>query len=66
MVVLIMPKYGAKMMDLEGNEVDVTGDTGKGPGYRYFGAAKFFPKLKEIFYNPPEVKKRRSRYDIYK
>lgn len=59
-------KVGAKMMDLEGNEVDVPGATGKGPGYRYFGAAKFLPGVKELFDKPPEAKKRRSRYEIYK
>jgi hypothetical protein len=41
------------MMDLEGNEVDVPGATGKAPGYRYFGAMKFLPILKELFDKPP-------------
>lgn len=35
-------------------------------GYRYFGAAKKLPGVKELFEKPPEIKKRRSRYDIYK
>jgi pre-mRNA-splicing factor ISY1 len=50
-------KVGAKMMDLEGNEVDVPGATGKGPSYRYFGATKFLPILKEIFDKPPRGEK---------
>jgi hypothetical protein len=29
-------------------------------------AGKFLPDVKEIFDKPPEVKKRRSRYVIYK
>jgi hypothetical protein len=41
------------MIDLEGNEVDVPGATDKDPGYRYFGATKFLPILKELFDNPP-------------
>jgi pre-mRNA-splicing factor ISY1 len=41
------------MTDLEGNEVDVLSATGKGPNYRYFGATKLLPILKEIFNNPP-------------
>lgn len=35
-------------------------------GYRYFGAAKKLPGVKELFEKPPEIRKRRSRYDIYK
>jgi pre-mRNA-splicing factor ISY1 len=38
--------------------------TGKGPGYRYLGAAKFFLDVNELFNNPLEVKKMRSRYEI--
>ncbi|KAJ6811401.1 pre-mRNA-splicing factor ISY1-like protein [Iris pallida] len=34
--------------------------------YRYFGAAKKLPGVKELFEKPPELRKRRSRYDIYK
>jgi len=46
-------KVRAKMMDLEGNKVDVTGAIGKGPGYRYFGSKIFIPISKELFDNPP-------------
>jgi hypothetical protein len=41
------------MMNLEGNEVDVPSSTSKGLGYRYFGATKFLPILKESFDKPP-------------
>lgn len=59
-------KGGAKMTDLDGNIIDVPNPSGRGPGYRYFGAAKKLPGVKELFEKPPEIKKRRSRYDIYK
>lgn len=59
-------KHGAKMTDLEGNIVDVPNPSGRGPGYRYFGAAKKLPGVKELFEKPPELRKRRTRYDIYK
>ncbi|GJS56296.1 pre-mRNA-splicing factor ISY1 [Tanacetum coccineum] len=59
-------KYSAKMTDLDGNIVDVPNPSGRGPGYRYFGAAKKLPGVKELFEKPPELRKRRSRYDIYK
>ncbi|KAL7223644.1 hypothetical protein ACSBR1_025155 [Camellia fascicularis] len=56
----------AKMTDLEGNIVDVPNPSGRGPGYRYFGAAKKLPGVRELFEKPPELRKRRTRYDIYK
>ncbi|KAK1556875.1 hypothetical protein EZV62_027744 [Acer yangbiense] len=59
-------KHSAKMTDLEGNIVDVPNPSGRGPGYRYFGAAKKLPGVKELFEKPPELRKRRTRYDIYK
>ncbi|KAL6007195.1 hypothetical protein ACLOJK_032691 [Asimina triloba] len=59
-------KHAAKMTDLEGNIVDVPNPSGRGPGYRYFGAAKKLPGVRELFEKPPELKKRRSRYDIFK
>ncbi|XP_076940286.1 uncharacterized protein LOC143609417 [Bidens hawaiensis] len=59
-------KYSAKMTDLDGNIVDVPNPSGRGPGYRYFGAAKKLPGVKELFEKPPELRKRRSRYDIFK
>jgi hypothetical protein len=46
-------KVGVKMMDLEGNEVDVPSATSKGPDYKYLGNMKFLPIPKEIFDNPP-------------
>lgn len=59
-------KHSAKMTDLEGNIVDVPNPSGRGPGYRYFGAAKKLPGVRELFEKPPELPKRRTRYDIYK
>lgn len=55
-------KYSAKMTDLEGNIVDVPNPGGRGPGYRYFGAAKKLPGVRELFEKPPELRKRRTRY----
>ncbi|GER29617.1 pre-mRNA-splicing factor ISY1-like protein [Striga asiatica] len=59
-------RHSAKMTDLDGNIVDVPNPSGRGPGYRYFGAAKQLPGVKELFEKPPELRKRRTRYDIYK
>lgn len=59
-------KHAPKMTDLDGNIVDVPNPSGRGPGYRYFGAAKKLPGVRELFEKPPELRKRRTRYDIYK
>ncbi|XP_042421640.1 pre-mRNA-splicing factor ISY1 homolog isoform X1 [Zingiber officinale] len=59
-------KHAAKMTDLDGNIIDVPNPSGRGPGYRYFGAAKKLPGVRELFEKPPEVKRRRTRYEIYK
>ncbi|KMZ60666.1 Pre-mRNA-splicing factor ISY1-like protein [Zostera marina] len=59
-------RHSAKMTDLEGNIIDVPNPSGRGPGYRYFGAAKKLPGVKELFDKPPELRKRRTRYEIYK
>ncbi|XP_010465993.1 PREDICTED: pre-mRNA-splicing factor ISY1 homolog [Camelina sativa] len=59
-------RHGAKMTDLEGNIIDVPNPSGRGPGYRYFGAAKKLPGVRELFEKPPELRKRKTRYDIYK
>ncbi|KAF9610633.1 hypothetical protein IFM89_023708 [Coptis chinensis] len=59
-------RHFAKMTDLDGNIVDVPNPSGRGPGYRYFGAAKKFPGVRELFEKPPTLRKRRSRYDIFK
>ncbi|KAK4793538.1 hypothetical protein SAY86_023973 [Trapa natans] len=59
-------KNAPKMTDLEGNIIDVPNPSGRGAGYRYFGAAKKLPGVRELFEKPPELRKRRTRYDIYK
>jgi len=41
------------MMDLEGNEIDVTSATNKFHSYRYFGIVKFLSNIKQIFDKPP-------------
>ena len=46
-------KLGVKMTNLEGDKIDVSDATGKGPNYRYFGVVKFLPDIKELFDNPP-------------
>lgn len=59
-------KHSAQMTDMDGNIVDVPNPSGRGPGYRYFGASKRLPGVRELFEKPPELRKRRTRYDIYK
>lgn len=54
------------MTDLDGNIVAVPNPSGRGPGYRYFGAARKLPGVRELFDKPPEVRKRRTRYEIHK
>ncbi|EMS61493.1 hypothetical protein TRIUR3_23106 [Triticum urartu] len=56
----------ALMTDLDGNIVAIPNPSGRGPGYRYFGAAKKLPGVRELFDKPPEVRKRRTRYEIHK
>ncbi|KAF9612045.1 hypothetical protein IFM89_037964, partial [Coptis chinensis] len=53
-------RHSAKMTDLDGNIVDVPNPSGRGPGYRYFGAAKKLSGVRELFEKPPELRKRRS------
>ncbi|MBA0582576.1 hypothetical protein Gorai_024715 [Gossypium raimondii] len=54
------------MTNLEGNIVDVPNPSGRGPGYRYFKAAKKLPRVKKLFEKQPELRKRRTTNDIYK
>ena len=56
-------KNAPKVMDIEGNEVQASG---KGLGYKYFGAAKELPGVKELFEAPAVPKRRRNRYEMYK
>ncbi|CAD7697029.1 unnamed protein product [Ostreobium quekettii] len=55
-------KGAPKITDSEGREVA----EGKGPGYRYFGAAKNLPGVKELFEKEPPRKVRRTRHDMYR
>lgn len=60
-------EHSAKITDLDGNIVNVPNASGRGPGYRYFGAAKKLPGVKELFEKPPEMEKRtRHRHVINK
>ncbi|KAB2038468.1 hypothetical protein ES319_D03G146800v1 [Gossypium barbadense] len=59
-------KHAPKMTNLKGNIVDVPNPSGRGPGYRYFKAAKKLPRVKKLFEKQPELRKRRTTDDIYK
>ncbi|MBA0552634.1 hypothetical protein Golob_023426 [Gossypium lobatum] len=53
------------MTDLKENIVDVPNPSGRGLRYRYFGAMKKLSGVRELFEKPSELRKRRTRYDIY-
>lgn len=55
-------KSAPKITDSEGKDMT----SGKGPGYRYFGAAKNLPGVKELFEKEPPRKVRRTRHEMYK
>jgi pre-mRNA-splicing factor ISY1 len=59
-------KVGAKMMDLEGNKVDVPVPSTRDPVTDTLGLQNSSPSSKEYSISPLEVKKRRCRYAIYK
>ena len=53
-----------KVTDADGKEVSAA--SGKGAGYRYFGAAKNLPGVKELFEKTGPRKLRRTRFDMHK
>ncbi|MBA0678642.1 hypothetical protein Goari_019972 [Gossypium aridum] len=53
------------MTDLNENIVDVPNPSGRGLRYWYFGAMKKLSGVRELFEKPSELRKRRTRYDIY-
>ncbi|KAF9619823.1 hypothetical protein IFM89_009574, partial [Coptis chinensis] len=55
-------RHSAKMTGLDGNIVHVPNPSGRGPKYRYFGAAKKLPGARELFEKPPELQKRRMGF----
>jgi len=55
-------KVGAKVTDTDGNEVATA--TGRGAGYKYFGAAKTLPGVKELFDKPKTMKRRKTRAEL--
>ncbi|KAK9836708.1 hypothetical protein WJX74_006476 [Apatococcus lobatus] len=52
-----------KATDSEGRELE--GASGKGAGYRYFGAAKQLPGVKELFEKEAPRQIRRTRHQLY-
>mmetsp|Transcript_4675 Transcript_4675/g.8757 ORF Transcript_4675/g.8757 Transcript_4675/m.8757 type:complete len:274 (-) Transcript_4675:701-1522(-) len=56
------PNY-AKSVPKEGSELE--GASGKGAGYRYFGAAKALPGVKELFEKQAPRTVRRTRHQMY-
>lgn len=61
--VLIFAQVGPKVTDSEGRAV---ADSGRGPGYRYFGAAKQLPGVKELFEREAPRQVRRTRADMHR
>eukprot|EP00210_Caulerpa_lentillifera_P008692 g8291.t1 len=55
-------KSAPKVTDYEGNEITDP----QGMGYRYFGAAKDLPGVKELFEKEPPKKVKRTRQDLYR
>ncbi|KAK9826190.1 hypothetical protein WJX81_006192 [Elliptochloris bilobata] len=56
-------KSAPRVQDSEGNES--RGATGKGAGYRYFGAAKQLPGVRELFEKEAPRVLRRTRHQLY-
>lgn len=57
-------KIGPRIADSDGK---VLGEaTGRGPGYRYFGAAKNLPGVKELFEREAPRQVRRTRGEMYR
>lgn len=57
-------KTGPKVTDSEGNALKEA--TGRGAGYRYFGAAKSLPGVRELFEKEAPRQVRRTRHQLYK
>jgi hypothetical protein len=57
-------KTAPKITDSEGNVLE--GASGRGPGYRYFGAAKNLPGVKELFEKEAPKLVRRTRFQMHK
>lgn len=54
-------KSAPKVYDKQGKEVH---NSMSGPGYKYFGAAKTLPGVKELFEKPKVKKEKRSKYEM--
>ena len=57
-------KSAPRLTDDEGNQVQ--GATGKGGGYKYFGAAKQLPGVRELFEKEAPRQIRRTRHQMYR
>ncbi|KAL4452496.1 hypothetical protein ABPG75_008158 [Micractinium tetrahymenae] len=57
-------KVGPKVTDSEGRPVEGAG--GRGPGYRYFGAAKQLPGVRELFEKEAPRQVRRTRAEMHR
>ncbi|GAB4818782.1 hypothetical protein N2152v2_005828 [Parachlorella kessleri] len=57
-------KTGPRVTDSEGKALAEA--TGRGPGYRYFGAAKNLPGVKELFEKEAPRQVRRTRAEMYR
>ncbi|KAF0987665.1 hypothetical protein HZS_1255 [Henneguya salminicola] len=53
-------KTNPKVLDTDGKELPYN------KGYKYFGAARDLPGVKELFEQEPTVEKKKSRADLYK
>jgi len=61
------PNYAKTAPKVADNQGNVIADaTGKGGGYRYFGAAKQLPGVKELFDKEKPRQIRRSRHEMYR
>lgn len=58
-------KNAPKTTDAEGNEVQTGSSTGRNEGYKYFGAAKLLPGVRELFEKEPPRKVRRTKHQMH-
>lgn len=59
-------KTGPKITDSEGKSVAASGGAGRGPGYKYFGAARNLPGVKDLFEKEGPRQIRRTRAQMHR
>jgi pre-mRNA-splicing factor ISY1 len=59
-------KTGPKVTDGEGKPVASSGGAGRGPGYKYFGAARNLPGVKDLFEKEGPRQIRRTRAQMHR